>query len=78
MENPIPKIIDGFAEIGNAYFDTLRYSLKYLPKETIERTKQRLNVCYNCEYRKQFTCGKCGCPIRAKVMSQKGCPMKQW
>lgn len=48
----------------------------------------RLNICVGCEYKKEIfnekhwsaVCGKCGCPLKAKVFSDaiNPCPMGFW
>ncbi len=50
--------------------------------------KDRLDVCIKCEFRKDIfegkewssICGKCGCPLKAKIFSQEinPCPMGYW
>ena len=48
------------------------------------RATPRLGVCAKCEFLKPGTivsakCGKCGCPIKAKVMSRvRNCPLNKW
>ena len=50
--------------------------------------EDRLSVCIKCEFRKEVidnkewsaVCGKCGCPLKAKVFSQEisPCPISKW
>lgn len=50
--------------------------------------KDRLDVCISCEFKKEVfeksewsaICGKCGCPLKAKIFSQEinPCPMEKW
>lgn len=50
--------------------------------------KDRLDVCISCEFKKEIfeksewsaICGKCGCPLKAKIFSQETnpCPMGYW
>mgnify|MGYP000005693794 CR=1 FL=1 len=50
--------------------------------------KARLDICEGCEYKKEVVkkkswsllCGKCGCPLKAKVFSDaiNPCPMGYW
>ena len=59
------------------------------PTEQEEKlAKARLNICEGCIYKKEIVnkqswsllCGKCGCPIQAKVFSDalNPCPMGYW
>ena len=59
------------------------------PTEQEEKlAKARLNICEGCTYKKEtfnnqswsLLCGKCGCPIQAKVFSSaiNPCPMGYW
>lgn len=50
--------------------------------------KDRLDVCIKCPFKKEIfekkqwsaVCGKCGCPLKAKIFSQEisPCPMGYW
>lgn len=50
--------------------------------------KDRLDVCVSCSYKKEVfenkewsaICGKCGCPLKAKIFSQEvsPCPLSKW
>jgi hypothetical protein len=50
--------------------------------------EDRLSVCLKCEFREEVLdkkvwsaiCGKCGCPLMAKVFSQEisPCPLSKW
>jgi hypothetical protein len=59
------------------------------PTEQQEKlAKARINICEGCSYKKEIIkektwsllCGKCGCPIQAKVFSDADnpCPMGYW
>ena len=59
------------------------------PTEQQEKlAKARFSICEGCEYKKEIlktktwslVCGKCGCPIKAKVFSNQinPCPMGFW
>jgi hypothetical protein len=59
------------------------------PTEKEEKlAKARLDICEGCQYKKEIlkkkswslVCGKCGCPIQAKVFSDavNPCPMGYW
>jgi hypothetical protein len=40
---------------------------------------ERAETCYTCEHKTAFMCGKCNCPIAAKVYSKNNtCPVKKW
>jgi hypothetical protein len=59
----------------------------HTPKQA-ELAKARLDVCVGCVYKKVLiedkhwsaVCGKCGCPLKAKVFSEaiNPCPMGFW
>jgi len=38
----------------------------------------RFEICEVCEHNKELKCNQCGCPLRAKIFSQKGCPINKW
>lgn len=50
--------------------------------------KDRLDVCIGCKFKKEIfekrewsaICGKCGCPLKAKIFSKEinPCPMGYW
>lgn len=44
--------------------------------------KKRLDICNNCENLEQIMkikiCGKCGCPIKSKIVSNDKCPIGKW
>jgi hypothetical protein len=59
------------------------------PTEQQEKlANARFSICQGCDYKKEIikgkewslTCGKCGCPLKAKVFSdaQNPCPMGFW
>ena len=40
---------------------------------------ERLSVCTQCEHKKKFTCGLCGCPLKAKLRAVEAeCPYNRW
>lgn len=47
--------------------------------EEIEKQAEiKLKICFECPYRKDNRCGKCGCFIQAKTRSSSTCPAKKW
>ena len=46
--------------------------------EQKQKANERFNICIKCESNIELKCNKCGCPLRAKVFSQKGCPINKW
>lgn len=50
--------------------------------------KERLNICMNCDFRKEIItkkewtaiCGSCGCPIKKKIFTNQfgSCPKGKW
>jgi hypothetical protein len=72
-----------FKEIFNAWVT--------LSNPTEEQTKlanARFSICEGCQYKKEIIkkkkwsllCGKCGCPLKAKIFSDSinPCPMGYW
>jgi bacterioferritin-associated ferredoxin len=53
-------------------------------EEDEKRASVRLQICSICEHKKEAVfgsyCGKCGCPLKAKVFTPMipGCPEKKW
>jgi len=57
-------------------------------KQQSDLAEARLNICIGCQYKKEIInkkewsaiCGKCGCPLKAKVFSDSinPCPMGFW
>lgn len=42
-------------------------------------SKERLQHCAYCEFRKWFVCGECGCPLQAKSrLMEEECPKGKW
>ena len=39
---------------------------------------ERFEICDKCEHNIELKCNKCGCPLKAKIFSQKGCPINKW
>lgn len=64
----------------NSWTDLLMSSLNIKDNTEEEKKilKDRLNICHECEYRKRFYCGVCGCPLLAKVRSLNSCPKNKW
>jgi hypothetical protein len=68
-------------------FDAWKISFKPTSKQE-ELAKLRLEICLECEFRKEVVkglkwsalCGKCGCPLNKKVFSPNynPCPLKKW
>lgn len=47
----------------------------YLTNKNNDLARRRLSVCVDCEYRKLFTCGFCGCSLQAKSrLYEEDCP----
>jgi hypothetical protein len=47
-------------------------------KEQKQTANQRFEICEQCEHNIELKCSKCGCPLKAKIFSQKGCPLNKW
>lgn len=43
-----------------------------------QKAKDRLAICDDCEFRKGFVCGECGCVLSAKAESDDDCPKGYW
>lgn len=65
------------------------WKVLYNPTEFQSKVaSDRLNICVSCIYKREIfekkewsaVCGKCGCPLKAKVFSQEinPCPMGFW
>ena len=40
---------------------------------------ERMRICDGCEYQKAYTCGLCGCPLKAKSRAVDAkCPDSRW
>lgn len=49
--------------------------------DQLAEAEHRLLVCRSCEWIKTDVferCGYCGCPLKAKVFSENGCPEGKW
>ncbi len=59
-------------------FDGWRYLL--FPDQAVERLAlERSEVCGRCPHNTGTKCGKCGCPLRAKIRSPEStCPDGRW
>lgn len=72
-----------FKEIFKAWLSVTSHT-----KQQAELAKARLDICVGCAYKKELfedkhwsaVCGKCGCPLKAKVFSEamNACPMGFW
>jgi hypothetical protein len=47
-------------------------------KEQKQTANERFYICEKCEHNIELKCSKCGCPLKAKIFSQKGCPLNKW
>lgn len=72
-------------KIKNFGKSVVNHALKGFPTCTEEQIVRRHNICMSCEYMKDNTCSKCGCPlIRNKVYVSKlawadeSCPIGKW
>lgn len=70
--NKIEEIVRSWAKLINKTDDDIKIA------------SNRLSICELCEYKKEGVigsyCGKCGCPLKAKVFTPvvPGCPEKKW
>jgi radical SAM superfamily enzyme len=54
-------------------------NLLFKDEEIEKLADARLNICFECPNRKEYTCGLCGCFLKAKVRSiQSTCPIDKW
>lgn len=67
-------------EIIEGWSNVFKKSLRLLDTNTIELSKVRYELCYNCPYNDNDSkCSKCGCFLKAKLMSRKSrCPIGKW
>lgn len=50
-------------------------------QEEIDISELRIDVCNNCEYRKDFIiqyCSICKCPLQKKIYTSGTCPIGKW
>jgi uncharacterized paraquat-inducible protein A len=50
-------------------------------EEQLTKATERLAICETCEHKKDDPfkhCGVCGCPLKGKVFSERGCPEGKW
>ena len=48
-------------------------------EEAEELAAERSQVCDQCEHKKGFVCGLCGCPLKAKLRAVEAeCPDNRW
>ena len=41
--------------------------------------EKRLKICFECSYKKDIRCGKCGCILAAKTRNlNSNCPVNKW
>lgn len=80
----------------NNMFKKLKYIIKgyikfikdFIKGTQTYKSKQRLNICNQCEFNNNGICKKCGCIIKVKVkvdfledengITIDGCPEKKW
>ncbi len=59
--------------------DKQTYTIKGLILANQDTKDNRRNICNDCESRKAFLCGECGCIIRAKsAIANEKCPIGKW
>lgn len=52
---------------------------RFLFEKRSEIGRHRLEICKQCELRKGFVCGECGCVLAAKVeVEDEECPVGKW
>ena len=60
----------------------VRQAIDRLPddiKVSDETYRERLDVCKNCDYLNEGTCGACGCYVELRAAAREGkCPYKKW
>ncbi len=60
----------------------VRQAIERLPDDAkvSEKTyRERLDVCKNCDYLNEGTCGACGCYVELRAAALTGrCPYKKW
>ena len=60
----------------------VRQAIDRLPddmKASDETYRERLDVCKNCDYLNEGTCGACGCYVELRAAARTGkCPYKKW
>lgn len=60
----------------------VREAIDRLPddmKVSDETYRKRLDVCKNCDYLNEGTCGACGCYVELRAAARTGnCPYKKW
>lgn len=60
-------------------YKNLILSIGRSPSQSVEiRAKKRLDICHECDERVTIICTKCGCPLAAKVRSNKVCDLDKW
>lgn len=60
-------------------FNILRGWLRYLFFPRSEMADKRLEICFDCDWRKGNTCGVCGCHLKAKAeVKEEECPLNRW
>jgi len=51
----------------------------WLTNRRNDLANKRLPICVECQFRKGFTCGECGCWLQAKARIQdEECPKGKW
>lgn len=78
----MPSFIEKIKNFSKASANHIISGMKLATDETI---KNRYNICQNCEFFKNETCSKCGCPlfsykkyISKLSWSDQECPVGKW
>ena len=64
--------------ITKGWYNLVRKELGVLPPSLQQQADKRLKICSECEFRKDNQCQKCGCFLKAKVLSNSNCPTSKW
>lgn len=65
-------------QIFVGWYNLVRQELGVLPPSLQQQADKRLKICSECEVRKDNQCQKCGCFLKAKVLSNSNCPSLLW
>lgn len=66
-------------DIARSWFNVVKHTPEQLAQAT-----ERLVICDGCDQKQIrplveiLVCGACGCPLKSKVYSQRGCPLGKW
>ena len=66
------------SDITTGWFNLIRKELGILPSHLDNKATNRLHTCASCQWRDNNTCLKCGCFLKAKVLSDSKCPLNFW